>query len=62
VVFAVPDPATWPGGFQAVVAGAAGLDGYRDLERAAELADRFITPLLGDAAPGRWCPAATAWN
>lgn len=40
----------------------AGLEQYRTLEQASALADRFVSPLLAEAAPGRWLPSTLSWN
>jgi hypothetical protein len=52
--FAVPDPA-WTAGYRAAAADARELpDDCRTLADVTPLADAFVSPLLGDQAPGGW--------
>lgn len=60
--FAVPDPASWADGYRAEASSVIGLDGHRELWQAEELVDRFVTPLLGTAAPCRWDPEESTWH
>uniref|UniRef100_UPI003F49AEE8 nucleotidyl transferase AbiEii/AbiGii toxin family protein n=1 Tax=Actinokineospora sp. CA-119265 TaxID=3239890 RepID=UPI003F49AEE8 len=61
-VFTIPDPVTWLDGYRAIARSVRGLEDHRTLGHAAALADRFISPLLGLTAPGRWTATTQAWS
>lgn len=60
--FEVPDPPSWRGSYSTQARTVAGLEQYRTLKQARPLADRFISPLLTEATPGRWQSATLSWN
>ncbi|MDQ3578789.1 MAG: nucleotidyl transferase AbiEii/AbiGii toxin family protein [Actinomycetota bacterium] len=61
-VFTVPDPNTWPEGYREIARTVHGLENHRTLDQATQLADRFVTPLLGKTVPGQWTTAEQTWS
>jgi hypothetical protein len=60
--FQVPDPDTWENGYARQAAEVPNFDEFTTLGPAAELASRFIDPLLGPEAPMKWQPSSREWT
>ncbi len=59
--FQVPDPVTWPAGYQQEAANVAELEQLRTLNDATPIANAFLNPVLGPNDPGQWIPAERTW-
>ncbi|MHA6798526.1 nucleotidyl transferase AbiEii/AbiGii toxin family protein [Bounagaea algeriensis] len=60
--FTVPERRSWAGGYSTQASTMDGPDHLHSFDAAADLADRFLTPLLQGDSVGRWNPTAGRWT